>query len=274
MPSRVRIKARRVVVTRDVRGMRQIGLIAQSTDASPSAFGEVRHEVAEGRGSMRKKPRSRIHADIPPLAIATLALLLQPSGNAIAGNLLGLYVGGAVGQGEVAANVPNPFVPNPFIAHVPVPASDSFKADHSAFKVMVGLRPIPMLGAELSYLDLGNPTGSLFGHPASASMKGISGFGVIYLPIPVIDVFAKAGAARIQSTVSGYAPNGIPDFICLPNIPCGTSPFREDRTNTNFAAGAGAQFKFGGWAVRAEYERFSVASENPHLLSLGLTWSF
>ena len=187
---------------------------------------------------------------------------------------LGLYVGGAIGQGEVAANVPNPFVPNPSFAHVPIPASDTFNQDHFAFKVMVGLRPISLLGAELSYLDLGSPTGSLFGHPASASMKGASAFGILYLPIPVVDVFAKAGVARIQSTVSGVAPNGIPDNICLAGIPCGTSPFQQDRTNTTFAAGAGVQFKIDVWAVRAEYERFNVAGDTPHLVSLGLTWSF
>jgi OmpA-OmpF porin, OOP family len=196
------------------------------------------------------------------------------SGSAAAADPLGFYVGGAIGQGDVAANVANPFIPNPSFVHVAVPTSDVFNEKHSAFKVMLGLHPIPLLGAELSYLDLGNPTGSLFGHPGSASMKGASAFGILYLPIPVVDVFAKAGVARIQSTASGFAPNGIPDNICAPNVPCSTSPFQQDRTNTTFAAGAGLQFKFDAWAVRAEYERFNFAGETPHLLSLGLTWSF
>jgi len=47
-----------------------------------------------------------------------------------------------------------------------------------------------------------------------------------------------------------------------------------DRTNTGFAAGAGAQFKLGSWAVRAEYERFNAAGANPSLVSLGVTWTF
>lgn len=213
-----------------------------------------------------RQPRGQL------LGIAVLGLCA--SGAAVASNPLGFYVGGAIGQGEVAANVPDPFVPNPFIAHVPIPASETFKEDHFAFKVLVGFRPIPLLGAEVSYLDLGNPTGHLFGHPASVSMKGSSAFGVLYLPVPVIDVFVKAGVARIQSTASGFAPNGIPDNICVAGVPCGTSPFQQDHTNTTFAAGAGVQFKIGRWAVRAEYERFNLAGETPHLATLGLIWSF
>ena len=50
--------------------------------------------------------------------------------------------------------------------------------------------------------------------------------------------------------------------------------FRLDRTNTSFAAGAGAQYKLGAFAVRAEYERFNAAGGNPSLISLGFTWTF
>lgn len=133
------------------------------------------------------------------------------------------HVGGSVGRSEVAENVPNPIIANPEIVHVPVPKSDTFKEDHSAFKVMVGLRPLPSLGAELSYLDFGHPAGSLFDKPADASMRGESAFGVVYLPVPMVDVFVKAGAAHIQSTVTGFAPNGIPDNVCVVGVPCGTS---------------------------------------------------
>jgi opacity protein-like surface antigen len=137
---------------------------------------------------------------------------------------------------------------------------------------MVGLRPISLLGAELSYMDFGHPNSSLFGYPANTSMRGASAFGILYLPIPIVDVYVKAGVARIHSAVSGFAPNG--DNLCVLGVPCGTSPLQLDRTNTGLAAGAGAQLKFGPWAVRAEYERFNAAGNNPYLLTLGLTWSF
>jgi opacity protein-like surface antigen len=199
---------------------------------------------------MRQRRRSR-----SLLSSAVLAICV--SGPAAAADPLGLYVGGSIGQAQIAAQVSDPFIA----------LSDRFKKNHSAFKVMVGLRPISPLGAELSYMDFGHPSGTLFGLPADASMRGVSAFGILYLPLPVIDVFAKAGVARIQSATSGFAPN--PNLICL-IAPC-TSPFQLDRTNTSFAAGAGAQLRFGPLGARAEYERFNAAGENPYLLSLGLT---
>jgi hypothetical protein len=93
-------------------------------------------------------------------------------------------------------------------------------------------------------MDLGRPAGGLFGKPADASMKGESAFWVVYLPISAVDWIAKAGAARIQSAVSRFASNGIPEFVCSAGAPCGTSSFRQDRAITNFASGGGAQFKF------------------------------
>jgi hypothetical protein len=89
-------------------------------------------------------------------------------------------------------------------------------------------------------------------------MKGASALEVLYVPIPVIDLYAKAGVARIQSNVTGSAPAFL---VCIPEIPCETFPFHAHRTNTSLAAGAGAQFKFGRWAVRGEYERFNAAGE-------------
>jgi len=181
------------------------------------------------------------------------------------------YIGGAIGQGQVAANVQNPFAAN---APSVVPESDKFKESHSAFKVLIGLRPVSWFGAELSYVDFGDPNGTLFGHPANASMKGTSALAVLYLPVHFIEVFGKAGLARIQGDVSGYAPNGSLNNICEVGVPCGAPPFRQDQTSTTFAAGAGVQYGFGSWAVRGEYERFNFAGENPYLLSLGLTWTF
>jgi opacity protein-like surface antigen len=200
-----------------------------------------------------------------PLGSVVLAVCLCGPASAAA-DPLGLYVGGAIGQGHVAADVGGLPGPGPSVS------SDRFRGNHFAFKFMTGLRPISWLGAELSYIDFGHPTGTLLAHPADARMRGVSAFGILYLPIRVIDVFAKAGIARIQSVTSGFAPN--PNLVCVPEVPCGTSPFQLDRTNASFTAGAGAQLKFGRLAARAEYERFNAAGETPYLLSVGLTWSF
>jgi hypothetical protein len=78
--------------------------------------------------------------------------------------------------------------------------------------------------------------------------------------------------ARLQSTLGGFYAVG--DNICVPGAPCGTARFQLNRTNTSGAGGVGAQYKFGSWAVRAEYERFNAAGGNPSLLSAGITRTF
>jgi hypothetical protein len=198
------------------------------------------------------------------LILAAIALPALSGGNAMADDLFGLYVGGAIGQGQVAASASYPTIANLY--------PGEFKENHSAFKVMAGIRPISLVGAELAYIDFGHPSGNIFGYPASASLKGTAAFGILYLPVPVMDLYVKAGLARLQSSLSGFYPNG--DNLCVPGEPCGTSPFQLNRTNTSGAGGAGAQYKFGSWAVRAEYERFNSAGGNPSLLSVGITWTF
>jgi hypothetical protein len=118
-----------------------------------------------------------------PLLMLALVLLAPLSGNAVAEDLLGLYVGGAVGESRVAVNSEGFALSN-------------FRENHSAFQLMAGVRPISLVGAEIDYIDFGHPSGSLNAAPASATLKGAAAFGVLYLPIPVIDVYGKAGLAR------------------------------------------------------------------------------
>jgi opacity protein-like surface antigen len=101
-------------------------------------------------------------------------------------------------------------------------------------------------------------------------MRGESAFGVLYLPVPIVDIFLKAGLARINSTAATHT-------VCSGGQPCPTlivDPEPESRTNVGFAGGAGAQFKIGSLAVRGEYERFNAAGGNPSLLSVGFIWKF
>jgi hypothetical protein len=213
---------------------------------------------------------SRIRADIPLLILGTLALLAQPSGQAVAEDLLGLYAGGAIGQSRVEATGQRVYA----LGNVYYDTGN-FKESHSAFKVMVGIRPLSLLGAEVAYTDFGHPSGGFGAHPADVSMKAGTAFGVLYLPVPIVDVFLKAGVARVQSEVNG---TGVYGPQCSSNGPCplyvGLAPFKLNRTNTAGAGGVGAQYKFGPWSVRAEYERFNAAGGNPSLLSAGITWSF
>jgi Outer membrane protein beta-barrel domain len=198
------------------------------------------------------------------LIVTAVALLALPCGTAMADDLLGMYVGGAIGQGQIAAGASYPTIANPY--------PGEFKENHSAFKVMIGIRPISLVGAELAYIDFGHPRGDIFAYPANSSLKGTAAFGVLYLPVPVMDLYVKAGIARLQSTLSGFYPVG--DNICVPGEPCGTAPFQLNRSNTSGAGGVGVQYKFDSWALRAEYERFNAAGGNPNLVSAGITWTF
>jgi hypothetical protein len=192
------------------------------------------------------------------LALITLlieaAALLAP-GDARAEDGLGLYLGGAVGRSQVntdggALN------------------TASFKENHSAWKAIAGLKPIPLIGVEVEYVDFGHPNGSLGAHPADVSMKGAAAFGVLTLPVPIVDLFVKAGLARLQSTVNGTSMCNFPAF--MGNCPL----FSLSRNSTTGAGGVGVGLKIGAMRIRAEFERFNAAGGNPQLYSVGLTYTF
>jgi hypothetical protein len=213
---------------------------------------------------VRQAMTFRIPNNLLALFISAMALVTLPSGNAIADDLLGLYFGGAIGQSRIEATETG--------CHCDISTSlitETIDEKHSAFKVMVGARPISLVGAEIAYIDFGDPSGSLFGYPANISIKGAAAFGILYLPVPIVDVYMKVGVARLESTVNGSicTPCACELQICLHS-------FHLKGTNTSGAAGVGIQYRFGAWGVRAEYERFNAAGSNPGLLSAGVTWSF
>lgn len=166
-----------------------------------------------------------------------------------------LYAGGSLGEGNTKIG------------------QDSFNKSDVGGKVFVGTRPIALLGAELAYVDLGSPTQTVGPAQGSyyqkASTKGASAFGLIYLPIPMplVDVYGKAGLARLQTSASSTFTG------CQPAGP-GCTPFSLSRTNTQPAYGVGAQMHLGNLAGRIEYEHFQTTGGSPSLLSVGVVFSF
>jgi hypothetical protein len=213
-------------------------------------------------------------SDIPPrlglmVHLVVAAIFLLPMRCAMADESLGLYVGGAIGLANVEATGEQIDTPSNVYLD-----TGSFKQNHSALKVMLGIRPISPLGAELAYTDLGHPSGSFNAYPANVTMKGGSAFAVVYLPLSLVDFFLKAGIARTQSEVIGtgvFVPNCSSNALCPQYI--GIAHFQLDRTDTEFAAGTGLQYRFDSRTVHAEYERFDAAGAHPSLLSLGFTWT-
>ena len=134
----------------------------------------------------------RLNAEIPVLILAALALLAQPGGNAVAAGSPSLYLGAAIGQSHVESTTT-------LVCGDLFPTRHTGEIDkrHAAFKVMLGARPISWLGAEIDYIDFGKPSGTLFGFPADASLKGAAAVGVLYLAVSVADLYLKGGVARL-----------------------------------------------------------------------------
>jgi opacity protein-like surface antigen len=199
------------------------------------------------------------------------------SAPATAANPLGFYIGAAFGRASVR---------NDEILFGPPGSGNatgfSFDEAHTAWKILVGARPVSLLGAELEYIDLGHPSASsavgVVPVQADAQVKGAALFGLAYLPLPLplLDIYGKAGFARLQTTANAtYYGCDARKQICPAVVgPPNLSVFRLDRTDTRFAYGAGAQIKLAGFAVRAEYERVSESGGNPDLLSLGVSWTY
>ena len=96
--------------------------------------------------------------------------------------------------------------------------------------------------------------------------------GLAYLPIRLrfLDVYARAGVARLESS-------GGNQLFCNPTLPCPliiTRPSSFNRTDIDLVYGVGLQANLPAVAVRLEYERINDHYGDPDMLSLGLTWTF
>jgi opacity protein-like surface antigen len=197
---------------------------------------------------------------------ALLVALILVAGGGPAGasdfNPLGLYIGGSVGRSDVKTSI----VSSPLVG---------FDETDTAWKALVGLRPVSLLAAELAYVDFGHPTSStnlgVATRYENSLQKAPTLSGLVFapIPLPMLDLYARVGIARLQS-------RGNEHFQCNPSSLClAAFPYVAfDRTHTDFLYGAGAQLKLSALAVRLEYERIDDALGNPDLLSLGVTWTF
>ena len=190
----------------------------------------------------------------PALACAALALLALASTTASADDSLGLYLGGGLGQANTKVD------------------EFSFNESQLGWKAMVGLRPFKSFGAELEYVDFGHPSSSNSSALTNAHARASALSAMFYLPLPVpkLDVFAKAGYSRIRTNVNGVQAGVGTCAVGVPNC----ALFAFNRTDTQIAYGAGAQFHYSTLALRAEYQRFSQSIGDASFLSLALTWSF
>jgi hypothetical protein len=204
-------------------------------------------------------------------AVVALAgvVTLGVSTAALADNPLGVYVGVGVGESQIGNH-------NDY--YDPYGYGGGFHDHDAAWKVLVGLRPLPFVGAELEYIDFGNAGGndgyysSYYDYGVSAHPKAtvLYGLGYLPLPLPFLDVYGKLGVARLQTDNSYFY-----------NVPCTSSTSgvcavesRFDQQNTKLAYGAGLQAKWQDFALRGEYERISSSYGDPNTVMVSLTWTF
>jgi OOP family OmpA-OmpF porin len=130
--------------------------------------------------------------------------------------------------------------------------------EDTSWKVMFGIRPTPYFAMEAGYLNFGESTApaASVGGPFEAKAEAFSAFGVGFLPVGPVELFAKAGAARIDAKGN-----------------VGAVFFNDEEIE--FAYGAGAQLRFGALGLRAEYEKFDTdVIGDLDIISLGVTFTF
>ena len=210
-----------------------------------------------------------------PWLKAVAACACFASASAMADNLLGFYAGLGVGESTVRSD-------RNFATDYGY--YDYDHDHHTAWKAMVGIRPISLVGAELEYIDFGHPGGDdnyynyyyNYNYGPDSHPRAIAAFGVGHLPLPLpfLDIYGKAGAARLHTNVNGFDGESCANFNF--NGPCTpVANESQSRWDTRFAYGAGIQYRFFfGLSVRAEYERISSPYGDPDMASVGATYTF
>jgi hypothetical protein len=191
----------------------------------------------------------------------------------------GLYAGIGVGRSTLG---------NSFEVLDP---SDStpFAQSELGGKALIGVRPIPWVGAELEYIDFGT---SRAGSQPAAIVNGFNNgqflggsaaeragalFAVGYLPLPPgwPEFFGKVGFARLWGT---YSYTGDYNIVTPTGTIFSAVYTRQTADSRGLAFGAGVQMHLGGLALRAEYERVDGSQtdgphEKPTIVSASVIWS-
>lgn len=133
---------------------------------------------------------------------------------------------------------------------------DDVDKDDISWKILGGLRISPNFGVEAAYTDFGKSDAPAASGPFDAKADAISVFGVGAWPVGPVDLFVKAGAARIDAKGT-----------------VGSVTFKDKATE--FAYGVGAQFNLGNLGLRAEYEKFDTdVIGDLDVISLSAVFSF
>jgi opacity protein-like surface antigen len=130
--------------------------------------------------------------------------------------------------------------------------------EDTGWKIIAGYRSSPNFAFESAYMRFGNstaPSVALTG-PYEAKANALAAFGLGIWPAGPVDLFLKAGAARIHAKGNVGAVN-----------------FSDKKIE--FAYGAGLQFNLGRFGMRAEYEKFNTSVIGDlDVISIGANYTF
>jgi opacity protein-like surface antigen len=181
-------------------------------------------------------------------------------------NPVGLYLGGGVGESTIRSD------------DAPYGLPGYYNDHHTAWKAVIGVRPISFVGAEVEYIDFGGNRHSgdydvnYYGYDSHPRAPVLFGVGYLPIPIPFVDIFAKAGVARLKLAANQYASEPCVTGSACPNYEI---IGRSDVTQTKFAYGGGISSKLPfGFTVRAEYERITSPYGDPDAFTVSALWTF
>jgi outer membrane immunogenic protein len=188
--------------------------------------------------------RNRKENLMKKLTISGLALvLLLVAGTAWAGGESGLYLGGSAGS--AAFDVSD--------------GSVQYKDSANAYKIFggynFGIIPLINLAIEGSYVDFGKAKGDVAGSSADTSMTGWDLFGLVGVNMGPVSLFGKVGAISWNAKSSYQSKSGKDS---------GTDP----------AYGLGLQLQISSFAIRAEYELFTIKNVDIGFASAGVSYTF
>ena len=191
--------------------------------------------------------RNRRLAHAAPLLIALAASLTALAPVARADN------GPYVGVGATQVELDDIYGLNLHL-HNPVP------------KWIAGWRFMDFLGVEINYAALGSQDVGLTGPGATGGFAHVdsrefSAYAMGYVPLPMVDLFAKAGVMHWELVSNADFSN--------------TPLYSVDTSGQEFAYGLGGQMKFGSFSPRLEWEHANMPyTGGLNLWTLGLTFSF
>lgn len=134
-----------------------------------------------------------------------------------------------------------------------------FDGDSSGYKVFAGYRFLSFVAVEASYVDFGNIKGGPKSAGEKASVQALAAEAVVFVPVIIADVFVKAGVSAWDADIR--------------NIEELQDRFSIDGSDPVY--GAGIQFRFRSFAVRAEVEYYDVSgADELYMYSIGGSYTF